>query len=148
MAVVERLGARQDGVLVGTMAKPGYEVIVGVTRDLQFGHAVMFGMGGILVEVLKDVSFRIVPLSESDAAEMISEVRGARALEGVRGGRPADLAALQDLLLRVSRLMEKHPEVEEMDLNPVFVYEQGVLVADARVAGRMKNEERRLKNAE
>jgi acyl-CoA synthetase (NDP forming) len=135
-------GFRAGGALVCAMAPRGQEVIVGVTRDPQFGHAVMFGMGGVLVEILKDVSFRIVPLSERDAAEMIAEVRGARALAGVRGGKPADVAALQDLLLRVSRLIEKHPDIEEMDLNPVFVYGHGVLVADARVAGkRLKNED-------
>ena len=132
--IAERLGARQGGVLVSAMAAPGHEVIVGVTRDLQFGHAVMFGMGGILVEVLRDVSFRIVPYSEKDAAEMIAETRGARLLQGVRGGRPADLAALAHLLVEVSDLVAKHPEIDEMDLNPVIVHEEGLTVVDARVA--------------
>jgi acetyltransferase len=127
-------GFRAGGALVCAMAPPGREVIIGVTRDAQFGHAIMFGMGGTLVELLKDVSFRIVPLSGQDAAEMISEVRGARALKGVRGAKPADLAALKDLLLRVSDLVSKNPDIEEMDLNPVFVYEKGVLVADVRIA--------------
>ncbi|MBI3670463.1 MAG: acetate--CoA ligase family protein, partial [Acidobacteria bacterium] len=132
--IEEAGGFRAGGALVCAMAPPGREVIVGVTRDSQFGHAVMFGIGGTLVEVLKDVSFRLVPLSGADAAEMISEVRGSRALRGVRGGKAADFAALKDLLLRVSDLVRKNPDVEEMDLNPVFVYEKGVLVADARVA--------------
>ncbi len=127
-------GFRAGGALVCAMAPPGREVIVGVTRDSQFGHAVMFGIGGTFVEVLKDVAFRIVPLSDQDAAEMISEVRGSNVLRGVRGRKPADLAALKDLLLRVSDLVRNNPDVEEMDLNPVFVYEKGVLVADARVA--------------
>ncbi len=131
--VVSRLGARQGGVLVSAMAAPGQEIIVGVTRDLQFGHAVMFGMGGTLVEVLRDVSFRIVPFSGRDAVEMIGETRGAKVLQGVRGGRPADVAALAQLLVQVSDLVEKHGEIDEMDLNPVIVHEKGLTVVDARV---------------
>jgi acyl-CoA synthetase (NDP forming) len=131
--IVQRLGARQGGVLVSAMARSGHEIIVGVTRDLQFGHAVMFGMGGILVEVLRDVSFRIVPFSEKDAAEMIEETRGARLLQGVRGGRPADVAALRQLLVEISGLVARHREIDEMDLNPVIVHEKGLTVVDARV---------------
>ena len=86
-----------------------------------------------MVEVMKDVSFRIVPLSGKDAAEMISEIRGARALEGVRGRKPADVPAVRDLLVRVSDLVARHPGIEEMDLNPVIVHEKGLVVADARV---------------
>ena len=131
--VVSRLGARQGGVLVSAMAAWGHEVIVGVTRDLQFGHAVMFGMGGTLVEVLRDVSFRIVPFSGRDAAEMIDETRGAKLLQGVRGGRPADVAALAQLLVQVSGLVARHGEIDEMDLNPVIVHEKGLTIVDARV---------------
>jgi acyl-CoA synthetase (NDP forming) len=94
---------------------------------------VMFGMGGTMVEVLKDVSFRIVPLAELDATEMIEEVRGARILGGVRGAKPADVAALKSLLLRVSEMVAQNPEVEELDLNPIFVFPRGVQVADARI---------------
>ncbi len=130
---VSRLGARQGGVLVSAMAAPGHEIIVGVTRDLQFGHAVMFGMGGTLVEVLRDVSFRIVPFSGKDAAEMIDETRGAKVLQGVRGGRPADVAALARLLVQVSDLVARHGEIEQMDLNPVIVHEKGLAVVDSRV---------------
>ena len=132
--IEESRGLRAGGALLCAMAPAGWEVIVGVTRDPQFGHAIMFGMGGTLVEVLKDVSFRMAPLSQQDAAEMISEVRSAAALRGVRGQPPADLAAVADLLVRVSRLLEQNPTVEEMDLNPVFVYQKGLLVADVRVA--------------
>jgi acetyltransferase len=132
--IVQRLGARPGGVLVSAMAASGHEIIVGVTRDLQFGHAVMFGMGGTLVEVLRDVSFRIVPFSEKDAAAMIDETRGAKLLEGVRGGRPADVAALRRLLVEVSDLVSRHGEIDEMDLNPVIVHEKGLTVVDARVA--------------
>jgi acetyltransferase len=131
--VARRLGARWGGVLVSAMAARGLEIIVGVTRDLQFGHAVMFGMGGTLVEVLRDVSFRIVPFSEKDAAEMIGETRGARLLQGVRGGRPADVAALRRLLVQVSGLVTRHPEIDEMDLNPVIVHEKGLTVVDTRI---------------
>jgi len=132
-AIAQRLGAGQGGVLVSAMAAAGHEVIVGVTRDLQFGHAVMFGMGGTLVEVLRDVSFRIVPFSPEEAAAMIDETRGARLLQGVRGGRPADVAALCQLLVQVSDLVATNRHIEEMDLNPVIVQEKGLAVVDARV---------------
>lgn len=132
-SVVSRLGVRQGGVLMSAMAPWGHEIIVGVTRDLQFGHAVMFGMGGTLVEVLRDVSFRIVPFSVRDAAEMIDETRGSRLLKGVRGGRPADVAALAQLLVQVSGLVARHGEIDEMDLNPVIVHEKGLTIVDARV---------------
>jgi acetyltransferase len=131
--IVRRLGARWGGVLVSAMAAPGNEIIVGVTRDLQFGHAVMFGIGGTLVEIFRDVAFRIVPLSENDAAEMIDETRGAKLLEGVRGGRPADVAALRRLLVEVSSLVTRHPEIDEMDLNPVIVHENGLTIVDTRI---------------
>src|SRR5512143_1374468 len=130
--VVRRLGARSGGVLVSAMAPRGIEIIVGVTRDLQFGHAVMFGIGGTFVEIFKDVSFRIVPFSEKDAAEMIGGTRGAKLLEGVRGGKPADVAALRQLLVQISGLVARHPEIDEMDLNPVIVHETGLTVVDTR----------------
>jgi acetyltransferase len=93
----------------------------------------MFGMGGTLVEILHDVSFRIVPFSERDAAEMIDETRGAKLLEGVRGSRPGDVAALRRLLVQISDVVEKNREIDEMDLNPVIVHEKGLTVVDARV---------------
>ncbi len=131
--IVKRIGAREGGVLVSAMAPAGLEVVVGVTRDLQFGHTVMFGLGGVLVEVLGDVAFRIVPLTEKDAGEMMAEIRGARVLRGVRGGKPADVAALRKLLVQVSDLVREHSEIAEMDLNPVIVYEKGLRIVDARV---------------
>ncbi len=131
--IAKQIGARDGGVLVSAMAPPGTEVVVGVTRDLQFGHVVMFGLGGVLVEALGDAAFRIVPLTEKDAAEMIADIRGARVLYGVRGKKPADVAALGQLLVRVSDLVVKHPELGEMDLNPVIVYEKGLRIVDARV---------------
>jgi acetyltransferase len=131
--LAKREGVRDEGVLVSAMAPAGREVIVGVVRDLQFGHAVMFGMGGVLVEALGDVSFRIVPLAEKDAAEMVDELRGNRLLRGYRGGKPADVGAIRRLLLQVSDFAARHPEIEELDLNPVIVHEKGLRIVDARV---------------
>jgi acyl-CoA synthetase (NDP forming) len=134
--IVER--ARQAkaalrGVLIARMAPPGTEVIAGLTQDAQFGPVVMFGLGGIFVEVYRDVSFRLVPLTAPEAAAMIREIKASPVLQGVRGGRPADLQALADLLLKISRMGEENPEIAEMDLNPVIVYEEGLSVVDARV---------------
>jgi len=134
--IVER--ARQAraalrGVLISHMAPPGTEVIAGLTQDAQFGPVVMFGLGGIFVEVYRDVSFRLIPLTEPDAAAMIREIKASPVLQGVRGGRPADLQALADLLLKVSRMAEENPEIAEMDLNPIIVYEKGLSVVDARI---------------
>jgi acetyltransferase len=131
---VRRAGGREEGVLVCAMARPGREVIVGATRDLQFGHAVMIGIGGVLVEALKDVAFRIVPVAEKDAAEMLGELRGARLLGEYRGSGPVDVPALRRLIVAVSELLERHPGIEEIDLNPVIVAAKGLAVADARVA--------------
>ena len=125
--------ARVEGVAVQKMARPGTEVIVGMSKDPQFGPVLMFGLGGILVEVLKDVAFRIVPLEPRDARQMIREIKGFPVLEGFRGQEPADLEALEKLLLTVSAFVEAHPEVEELDLNPVFAYKDGALAVDARI---------------
>jgi acyl-CoA synthetase (NDP forming) len=135
MAAVKRAvpDARIAGVSVQTMAKPGTEVIVGLTTDPQFGPVLMFGLGGIFVELLKDVAFRIVPLEPKDAKEMIREIKGFPVLEGFRGTDPADLAALEDVILKVSEFAGAHPEVKELDLNPVFAYRDGAIAVDARV---------------
>ena len=125
--------ATVDGVSVQQMARPGIEVIVGVSTDPQFGPVIMFGLGGVLVEVLKDVSFRIIPIAPRDARQMIREIKGFPLLEGYRGQDPADLAALESLLLRVSGFVEQQPEVSELDLNPVFAYKDGALAVDARI---------------
>ena len=122
-----------EGVSVQQMARPGTEIIVGVSTDPQFGPVLMFGLGGVLVEVLKDVSFRIIPIVARDARQMIHEIKGFPLLEGYRGQDPADLAALESLLLRVSDFVEQHPEVSELDLNPVFAYKDGALAVDARI---------------
>ncbi|MBK9613239.1 acetate--CoA ligase family protein [Candidatus Amarobacter glycogenicus] len=125
--------ARIAGVAVQHMAAQGTEVIVGMTTDAQFGPVMMFGLGGIMVEVLKDVSFRLVPLAEKDADQMINEIKGRPVLEGVRGQPAADLKALRTTILKVSEFVQKHPEVRELDLNPVFAYPDGALAVDARI---------------
>ena len=125
--------ARIEGVAVQAMARPGTEVIVGMSKDPQFGPVLMFGLGGIFVEVLKDVSFRIVPLEERDAREMIDEIKGRAILDGVRGGEPADIGALAGLLLQLSAFAEANPQVEELDLNPVIAYKDGCIAVDARI---------------
>ncbi len=126
-------GARVVGALVVEMARPGTEVIVGMTRDPQFGATVIFGLGGIFVEVYRDVAFRIVPLAERDAREMIREVKGLPLLTGFRGRPPGDLEAIARILLRVSRMAGELPEIAEVDLNPIVIYGQGGLLLDARV---------------
>ncbi len=121
------------GVSVQKMARPGIEVIIGMTKDAQFGPVIMFGLGGILVEVLKDVSFRIVPLTKRDAAEMITEIKGFPILKGYRGQEPADIPYLEDLIVKVSDFVDKNPEIKELDLNPIFAYKDGAIAVDARI---------------
>jgi acyl-CoA synthetase (NDP forming) len=125
--------ARIEGVAVQKMARPGIEVIVGMSKDPQFGPVLMFGLGGVLVEVLRDVSFRIVPLEPRDARQMIREIKGFPVLQGFRGQEPADVEALEKLLLKLSAFVEAHPEIEELDLNPVFAYKDGAIAVDARI---------------
>jgi acyl-CoA synthetase (NDP forming) len=122
-----------EGVSVQRMAKPGVEVIIGMTKDPQFGPVLMFGLGGVLVEVLKDVAFRIVPLAPRDAKQMIREIKGYPLLEGYRGQPPCDVSALEQMLLRLSEFVDAHPEIAELDLNPVFAYPDGAVAVDARV---------------
>jgi len=126
-------GASVDGVSVQHMARPGTEVIIGMTTDPQFGPVMMFGLGGIFVEVLKDVAFRIVPLEPRDAKQIIREINGYPVLEGVRGQPAADLGALERMILQVSEFVSEHPEVAELDLNPVIAYPDGAVAVDARV---------------
>ncbi|KAB2863357.1 MAG: CoA-binding protein, partial [Anaerolineae bacterium] len=128
-------GANIWGCLVQEMVPPGLEVLLGMSRDPQFGALVTFGLGGIYVEVLKDVTFRIAPFGETDATTMLREIRAAHLLDGVRGQKPADKEALTDALQRISQLVTDFPEIAELDINPLFVYEKGrgVLALDARI---------------
>ncbi len=121
------------GVMVYEMIKGGKELIMGITFDRTFGHMVMVGLGGIYVEVLKDVSFRIVPVSRRDAFDMLEELRAFRLLKGVRGERPADIEAIIDQILRLSRLAMDFPEIMELDINPLVVFEKGAICLDARI---------------
>lgn len=125
-----------DGVLVQQMARPGREVIVGAVTDPTFGKLVMFGLGGIFVETFKDVTFALAPTSPERAAAMPREIQGAAILQGVRGEKPADLAAITAIIEKVSELVTELPEIDELDLNPVIVYEDGALAVDARIALR------------
>ncbi|MBA4190531.1 MAG: GNAT family N-acetyltransferase [Planctomycetaceae bacterium] len=127
-----------DGVLVQSMLRGGVEVMAGVTHDPLFGPLIAFGLGGIHVEILADVCFRVAPLTDRDAAEMVRGIRGFRLLEGYRGHPPADVEAIQETLLRVSRLAEDVPEIGEIDLNPIFAFPpgQGCQIADARIRVR------------
>ena len=125
--------ARVLGVTVQEMAPPSTEVIVGAIRDPQFGPALMFGMGGIFVEVLKDVTFRIAPITIEEAKEMIAEIRAYPLLKGYRGMPPADIEAIAQILVNTSHLMMENPEISELDLNPIIVYENGAKTVDARI---------------
>ncbi len=122
-----------EGIAVQGMAKAGTEVIIGMTKDSSFGPVLMFGLGGIFVEVLKDVAFRIVPLEKNDASEMIGEIKGKKLLEGYRGEDPADIPYLEEMLLKLSALVDKTESIAEIDMNPVFAYQQGAVVVDARI---------------
>jgi acyl-CoA synthetase (NDP forming) len=123
------------GVFISDFADMGTEIIVGVTKDPQFGHALMAGLGGIFVEVLKDVSFRLIPFTENDAREMLKELKAYKILEGIRGEPPRDIDSLVNVMLAVSKMIADNPEITELDCNPTFVYEKGkgTLVVDARI---------------
>jgi acetyl-CoA synthetase (ADP-forming) len=125
--------ARIDGIIIQEMAPCGTEIIVGSIKDAQFGPTLMFGLGGTFVEVMKDVSFRIAPITEADAQEMISEIRAYPILQGYRGQQPCDISAIIRILLSTSKLVMDHQVIKELDLNPVIVYEKGAKTVDARI---------------
>jgi acetate---CoA ligase (ADP-forming) len=132
--IAERMpDARLDGVTVERYVKGGRETIIGVSHDPSFGPVVMFGLGGIYVEAVKDVTFRVQPVSDIDAQEMIRSIRGVKLLEGIRGEAPSDMAILQETVQRISQLVGDHPAILEMDINPFVVFEKGGLVVDARI---------------
>jgi len=127
-----KLGSHVDGVLVQRMAQPGVELIVGAKRDAQFGPVVLFGLGGIFVEVLRDVSMRVCPVDVREARRMLSEIKGAPLLKGARG-TTADADSIARLITRVSRLMLAEAHIKEIDLNPVIAHAKGYTVVDARI---------------
>ncbi|MEM3640647.1 MAG: acetate--CoA ligase family protein [Candidatus Bathyarchaeia archaeon] len=125
--------AKIIGVLVQEMVPQSTEVIVGAVKDPQFGPALMFGLGGIFVEILRDVAFRIAPINEDEAREMVGEVKAYPLLKGYRNLPSADIEAIVKILVNTSRLVTEHHEIKELDLNPVMVYEKGAKVVDARI---------------
>lgn len=132
-SVAEKTGSRFEGTLIERMAKPGVETIIGAKRDPQFGPVIMFGLGGIFVEIFKDVSFRVAPIEKGDAMEMINELKALPLLKGARGRKPVDLDSISESLIKASRLIVENDAVEELDLNPTIGYEDGCKVVDARV---------------
>ena len=125
--------AKISGVIAYKMIPQATETIIGMMKDPHFGPVIMFGLGGIFVEVLKDISFRILPLEERDAREMITEIKGYEILKGARGNPPRDIQAIKEVLMKVSKLTMENLEINEIDLNPIFVFEKGLQVVDARM---------------
>ncbi len=125
--------AKLLGILVQRMAPQSTEIIIGAIKDPQFGPALMFGLGGIFVEVLKDVSFRIAPIDRDEAREMITEVKAYPLLKGYRSMPQVDVGAIVDILLKTSKLIMDHQNIKELDLNPIMVYEKGAATVDARI---------------
>ena len=121
------------GTMLSPMAPAGQECIVGMIRDAQFGPVIMFGLGGIFVEVLKDVSFRVAPMTEQDLDDMIRETKGYKLLTGIRGEKPKDIGAVKKILAKLNAIAADSPEIQEIDLNPVIVHEQGASIVDSRV---------------
>ncbi|MCK8602465.1 acetate--CoA ligase family protein [Desulfoferrobacter suflitae] len=121
------------GAVVSAMAAPGLEVIMGMNRDPQFGPVILFGLGGITVELFRDVSMRLLPLDHSEAAGMLREIKGAPLLKGFRGHPAVDEEALIDGLLKLAEIAQQHQDIMEIDLNPVFAYPEGMVVVDARI---------------
>lgn len=125
--------AKLHGVSVQAMAEPGTEIIIGMSKDPQFGPVLMFGLGGVLVEVLKDVAFRIVPLTDRDVKQMVREIKGFPVLQGYRGQDPANIAEIEQAILKLSNYVQQHEEIKELDLNPIFAYKDGLAAVDARI---------------
>jgi acyl-CoA synthetase (NDP forming) len=136
MATDEIARSRIDGFLIEETSLPGQEIVVGAVRDPQFGPLIMTGLGGVLVEVLADVAFRICPLTRLDADEMLTELKGAPLLDGVRGRKPVSRAAIVDVLLKIGGegglLMTHAEDIQEADINPLIVTESGAVAVDAR----------------
>jgi acetyltransferase len=134
------------GCVVSPMAEDGVEVIIGTKIDPQFGPVIMFGIGGILVEVVKDVSFRVLPISRKAPYKMMREIKSFPILDGVRGRQPVDQEAIAQLLLRTSEIIEAYPQIQEMDLNPVIVHESGLTIVDVRIILKKEGKKGQNKN--
>ncbi|HUV81545.1 MAG TPA: acetate--CoA ligase family protein [archaeon] len=131
--------ARIDGVMLQKMAEPGIEVIIGVKLDPQFGHVIMFGLGGIFVEIYRDVSFRVTPVNSEMARDMILEIKASPILMGARGRSAADIDAIINVIVKLSEMLEKNPDIVELDINPLIVYEKNAVAVDARMLKNDKN---------
>jgi acyl-CoA synthetase (NDP forming) len=127
--------AKIKGISIQEMIESKKETIIGINKDSQFGPMIMFGLGGIYVEILKDVSFRIAPISQTDAQEMIEEIKTIKLLKGVRGEKPSDIESIVEVLLKISQLVTDFPGIIEMDINPLFVKEvgKGSIAGDVRI---------------
>jgi acetyl-CoA synthetase (ADP-forming) len=125
--------AKVHGISVQKMVVPGVEVIIGMNKDIQFGPVLMFGLGGLWVEILEDIALRVTPITRKDAGEMIREIKGYRLLTGYRGQEPVNIPALEDMLLAASAFVEENTVVKELDLNPVIARGDGAVAVDARV---------------
>jgi acyl-CoA synthetase (NDP forming) len=132
-AMADALGADMGGAIVQPAAEPGVETLVGVVQDAAFGPLVAFGLGGVFTDLIADRAFRLVPLTDTDAAELVRTIRGAKVLSGYRGAAAVDLAAIEDVLLRVARLADDLPELQEMDINPLIVNVRGAVAVDVKV---------------
>jgi acetate---CoA ligase (ADP-forming) subunit beta len=125
--------AKIAGVLIQEMAPQGLEIIVGAIKDAQFGQTIMFGLGGIFVELLKDVSFKIAPVTVEEAKEMITQVKAYPLLKGFRGSQPVDIDAIVEIIMNTSKLIMAYPQIKELDFNPIMAYPKGAKVVDARI---------------
>jgi acetate---CoA ligase (ADP-forming) len=132
-ARLESLGHEPDGWILQSMAGEGVEMLVGAVHDPQFGPVIACGSGGVMVELMQDIAFRIAPLTRNDAADLIDGFKGSRLLSGFRGAPPHDRTALQDTLLRISRMVEDLPQIQELDCNPILIHQSGATVVDARI---------------
>lgn len=131
--IMSHMGGNRNHVLVQEMVKGQRELVIGLTRDAQFGPCVMFGLGGIFAEILKDIAFRVAPLKKQDALEMMGDIKGCKILEAVRGMEAADLDALADILMKVGRIGLEHESVKEIDINPVILCGSKPVAVDALV---------------
>jgi acetyl-CoA synthetase (ADP-forming) len=122
-----------EGFFIQEMLSSDREVIVGGKYDHTFGQTIAFGLGGVFVEVFEDVSFRVVPITQEEAIDMIKEIKAFKILKGYRGQKPVDFKALVDILLKTSKMLEENPEIKELDINPIFALPDRAVAADARI---------------
>ena len=132
---VQSTGQRSslEGFLLCEQAPPGLECIIGIVKDAQFGHAVMFGLGGIFVEVIKDIAFRVLPITRQDAEELVKETKSYKLLSGIRGQKARDIGAVVDCLMKIAAVVEDNRTIAEIDINPIVIFEKGAMILDARI---------------